>query len=221
VARVRRIAGQRQVGHGGTLDPMATGVLALGLGQGTRLLEFVSDGRKTYEATVRFGAATDSYDADGSITVEADWRHLTEDGVRKALAGFVGDILQRPPAFSAIKRAGVPLYQLARRGEHVEVEPREVTVFRLEVIRLDLPDLELIVEVQQRDLRAQSSPRPRTDSWFRCLPDLPAPYGSGHARDRRCRDARNSRRRRARTSRTQPPGARSAGVAVTRDHREF
>jgi len=146
VARVRRIAGQRQVGHGGTLDPMATGVLALGLGQGTRLLEFVSDGRKTYEATVRFGAATDSYDADGSITVEADWRHVTEDGVRKALAGFVGDILQRPPAFSAIKRAGVPLYQLARRGEHVEVEPREVTVFRLEVIRLDLPDLELIVE---------------------------------------------------------------------------
>lgn len=146
VARVRRIAGQRQVGHGGTLDPLATGVLPLGLGQGTRLLEFVAGGSKTYEATVRFGAATDTYDADGATTAEADWRRLTERDVANALRGFIGAILQRPPIYSAIKRAGEPLYRLARRGEQVEIPPRPVTIYRIDLRRLSFPDVELTVE---------------------------------------------------------------------------
>ncbi len=146
VARVRRIAGQRQVGHGGTLDPMATGVLPLGLGQGTRLLEYISAGRKSYTATVRFGAGTDTFDADGTIVEEAPWEHLTESAIRRLLPTFTGAIMQRPPAYSAIKRGGEPLYRLARRGEQIEIEPRPVTVYRIELRRVALPEIEIEVE---------------------------------------------------------------------------
>src|SRR5947209_7647551 len=133
VARVRRLAGQRQVGHGGTLDPMATGLLPLGLGQGTRLLEYLSGGRKHYTATIRFGAATDTYDAEGAVTREAPWQQITTSQIRHLLDTFTGTIMQRPPAFSAIKRAGEPLYRLARRGEAIEIEPRPVTIFGIDV----------------------------------------------------------------------------------------
>lgn len=146
VARVRGIAGQRQVGHGGTLDPMATGVLPLGLGQGTRLLEYVAGGRKSYEATVRFGAATDTFDAEGAIVREAAWEHLTERDIRRLLTAFTGTILQRPPAYSAIKRGGEPLYRLARRGEQIEIEPRPVTIYRIDVRSVALPDVEIAVD---------------------------------------------------------------------------
>jgi tRNA pseudouridine55 synthase len=146
VARVRRVAGQREVGHGGTLDPMATGLLAVGLGQATRLLEFLASGTKAYEATVRFGAATDTYDAEGSVTEEAPWQQIQPVDLARALVRFTGTIEQRPPLYSAIKRAGEPLYRLARRGEAVEVEPRMVTIARLELRRFEPPDAALYVE---------------------------------------------------------------------------
>lgn len=146
VARVRRLANQRQVGHGGTLDPLATGVLPLGLGQGTRLLEYVAHGDKTYEATVRFGAATDTYDAEGSVTRTAPWQHIDAATLRQTLGRFTGEILQRPPAFSAIKRAGQPLYTLARRGEAVEVEPRPVTIAAISMLRFAPPEVALRID---------------------------------------------------------------------------
>lgn len=145
VARVRRLAGQRQVGHGGTLDPLATGVLPLGLGSATRLLEYLSAGGKTYEATVRLGAAMNTYDADGESVAEAPWQHVSEAMLRAALPAFTGTIEQRPPAFSAIKRNGRPLYELARRGEAVEAPPRRVTIDAIELLRFAPPDFDLRV----------------------------------------------------------------------------
>jgi len=145
VARVRRIAGQRQVGHGGTLDPLATGVLPLGLGMATRLLEYLAKGGKTYEATVRLGAATNTYDAEGEVTVEAPWQHVGEAALREALLAFTGTIQQRPPAFSAIKRDGRPLYALARRGEAVQAPLRAVTISAIVLLRFAPPEIDLHV----------------------------------------------------------------------------
>jgi len=145
VARVRRIAGQRQVGHAGTLDPLASGVLPLGLGMATRLLEYLSTGGKTYEATVRLGAATTTYDAEGTLTAEAPWAHIDEAALRTALVAFTGTIEQRPPAFSAIKRHGRPLYELARRGEAVDTPLRTVTIAAIELRRFAPPEFDLRV----------------------------------------------------------------------------
>lgn len=145
VARVRRLAGQRQVGHGGTLDPMATGVLPLGLGSATRLLEYLAEGGKTYEATVRLGTETNTYDAEGEIVAELPWRHVSERALCEALQRFVGTIAQRPPAFSAIKRDGRPLYELARRGEAVDAPPRTVTIHTIDLLRFTPPELDLRV----------------------------------------------------------------------------
>jgi tRNA pseudouridine55 synthase len=143
VARLRRIAGQRQIGHGGTLDPLATGVLPLGLGFATRLLEYLAEDGKTYEATVRLGTATTTYDAEGAVTAEAPWAQVSEAMLRAALAGFSGTIEQRPPAFSAIKREGRPLYELARRGAAVAVPARTVTIHEIALLRFVPPEIDL------------------------------------------------------------------------------
>ena len=116
VARVRRLAGQRRVGHGGTLDPPATGVLVLALGRATRLLPFLPTEPKRYLATVAFGAETDTLDAAGTVTATADAAGVDEAGLRAALAGFVGPQEQVPPMVSAIKVGGERLYAKARRG---------------------------------------------------------------------------------------------------------
>ena len=145
VARVRRLAGQRQVGHAGTLDPLATGVLVVGLGAGTRLLEYATGQPKTYRAVITLGQTTTTYDAEGEVTTTSAVPPLSLDQVNAALDAFRGSIWQRPPAFSALKRDGVALYKLARAGEEVEVEPRPVTIYDLTLLALDGPRLELIV----------------------------------------------------------------------------
>ena len=142
VARVRRLTGVRRVGHAGTLDPLATGVLPLGIGLGTRVLEYVSDADKEYTATVRLGLSTDTYDAAGAVTATGDWSAVTPVDVRRALAAFVGAIEQRPPVYSAIKRDGVPLHRLARAGRAVEAPTRRVTVRMIEPLRIELPDVD-------------------------------------------------------------------------------
>ncbi len=141
VARVRRICQERSVGHLGTLDPMATGVLPLALGSFTRLAQFYTDSRKTYEGTIRFGFATDTYDAEGD-RVEATngsrgARELTLEEIREAAKGFTGRIRQMPPPFSAKKIKGVPAYKLARKKQEVALEPVEVEVSRLDVLGLE------------------------------------------------------------------------------------
>jgi len=145
VARVRRSLGTRKVGHAGTLDPMATGVLVLGVERATRLLGHLMLTEKTYSATVRLGASTTTDDAEGETTAVTPAGHLTEDEVRAALAAFEGDIEQVPSTVSAIKVDGKRAYARARDGEQVELKARPVTIheiaagsFRVEGEFLDL-----------------------------------------------------------------------------------
>jgi tRNA pseudouridine55 synthase len=130
VAQVRRLAQMRRVGHGGTLDPLASGVLVLALGRATRLLEYVMGQKKAYRARVRLGQVTNTYDAEGEIVQERAV-DVTRAEVEQALDGFRGEIEQVPPMYSAIKRKGKPLYELARRGVEVEREARQVTIYEL------------------------------------------------------------------------------------------
>jgi tRNA pseudouridine55 synthase len=141
VARVRKLAGQRKVGHAGTLDPMATGVLLVFLGQATRLIEYVMGSRKQYRATICFGTSTDTLDAEGEIIATTDATHLTETQLRQLLPKFVGDIEQIPPIYSAIKKDGRPLYKLARAGQSVDVPPRQVTIDSLTWVLWEPPHL--------------------------------------------------------------------------------
>ena len=128
VARMRRIVGERSIGHLGTLDPMATGVLPLVLGRMTRLCQFYSASEKTYEGKIRLGVATDTYDCDGDPVAVRQEVNVTLEEVRSAISGFRGVITQSPPPFSAKKIKGVPAYKLARRKQEVELQPVEVEV---------------------------------------------------------------------------------------------
>lgn len=132
VARVRRTLGTRKVGHAGTLDPMATGVLVLGVERATRLLGHLMLTEKAYSATVRLGATTTTDDAEGEVTASTDAAHLTEAQVREALLAFAGDIDQVPSTVSAIKVDGKRAYALARAGEEVELKARRVTIHDIE-----------------------------------------------------------------------------------------
>jgi len=132
VAKARRITGIRKIGHAGTLDPMATGLLVLGVGSATRLLRYVTDLPKEYEAVARFGVATDSLDADGEITGRKPM-NFDQEALEQAMRGFLGDIRQTPPMVSAVKVGGKRLHELARKGEEVERPARTVRVNRLDL----------------------------------------------------------------------------------------
>jgi len=134
VDEVRRLTGMRRIGHTGTLDPGASGVLVLCLGYATRIAEFLTDQRKGYRTEFTFGVATDSGDAYGAVTGEADASSLGREAVEAALAGFVGTFEQVPPMVSAIHKGGRRLYEHARRGETVEVEPRQVEITECRLI---------------------------------------------------------------------------------------
>lgn len=139
VAKARGVLGTRKVGHSGTLDPPATGVLVLGVGRATRLLRYVTDLPKTYEATMVLGVETSTLDAEGEITATHDMGTQTLDTVRAAAARFVGPIEQIPPMVSAVKIDGRRLHELAREGKVVEREPRPVVIHALEVEATDDP----------------------------------------------------------------------------------
>ena len=132
VARVRRIVGEKSVGHLGTLDPMATGVLPLVLGRFTRLAQFYNEADKRYEGTIRFGWATDTYDAEGQPAGPKQSADFTLQQVQEAGAEFLGEISQYPPPFSAKKIAGIPAHRLARKGQPVELKPKQVEIKELE-----------------------------------------------------------------------------------------
>lgn len=129
VDKIRRKFGIKKVGHCGTLDPNATGLLIIVLGRGTKLSERLMSDDKVYEGTIKFGEATDSYDCDGQITATKPVPPLTLEQLNEACTPFVGDIMQTPPMVSAIKKDGVPLYKLARKGVEVEREARLVHVY--------------------------------------------------------------------------------------------
>ncbi len=141
---VRRRLGTRKVGHAGTLDPMATGLLVLGVGRATRLLRFLGALPKTYEGSARLGVETTTLDADGEVTVER-LVTATEVEVRDAMASLLGDSMQSPPAYSAVKVDGRKLYEAARRGEVLEAAPRPIHVGAFELIAMRGPDVDFRV----------------------------------------------------------------------------
>ncbi len=134
VRQVRRVLHTRRVGHGGTLDPMASGVLPICLGEATKLAQFLLDADKEYETTLCFGIETDTFDAMGTVTERRDAADLTADAVERALAAFRGPIRQVPPRYSALKLNGRPLYAYARAGEEVDPAPRSVVIHELVLV---------------------------------------------------------------------------------------
>ena len=134
VARMRKIAGTRKVGHAGTLDPMATGVLIVGLGRATRLLGYLAGHDKEYDATIRLGATTTTDDAEGDVVQRRDASSVTNEALATAVSRFVGSIEQVPSAVSAVKVGGVRAYKRVREGEDVELAPRPVTVTVFEIV---------------------------------------------------------------------------------------
>ncbi|GIH05991.1 tRNA pseudouridine synthase B [Rhizocola hellebori] len=149
VARLRRIARTRKVGHGGTLDPMATGVLVIGVGRATRLLTYVVGTAKVYSGTIRLGQATTTDDAEGDVTQSVPAGHLSDTQLREQLAAMTGEVDQVPSSVSAIKVKGVRSYHRVRQGEEVQLEPRRVTISRIDVQGIsrigDLVDVEVEV----------------------------------------------------------------------------
>lgn len=145
VDEVRKRFGTRRVGHLGTLDPQATGVLPLAVREATKLVPFLPSMQKAYVGTVHFGSETDTLDAEGKVLRTFEGELPLAEDIRSALENFVGDIEQIPPMFSAVKKDGVPLHRLARRGEEVERDPKHVHIERLELLRFESPDAEISV----------------------------------------------------------------------------
>jgi tRNA pseudouridine55 synthase len=144
VDRVRRALGIKKVGHSGTLDPMASGLLVMGIGRGTRLLRFLSDLDKEYEGTAKLGVETDTLDAEGEVVRTADVQ-VTDPDLRAAMRALTGEIEQTPPAFSAVQVGGERLYKAARRGEPIEAPSRTVRVDRFELEKYSPPDFDFRV----------------------------------------------------------------------------
>jgi tRNA pseudouridine55 synthase len=146
VARVRRLVGERRVGHAGTLDPLATGVLPLALGKATRFIEYLSEAGKAYDATVNLGVSTTTYDREGAVTATAAGPLPAAAAVEAALDRFRGPQQQLPPMYSAVKHDGQRLYELARQGQEVERRPRPITIYRLDLVEYTPPLARLVVE---------------------------------------------------------------------------
>jgi len=146
VSLLRSLSGERRVGHAGTLDPEASGVLVVCLGQGTRIIEFLAGAIKTYQAEIELGITTETYDASGKVIQKADPSFVTEEQIKQVLRSFYGSIEQIPPMYSALKHKGIRLYQLAWQGIEVTRKPRKVHLFRLELLGWQPPIITVEVE---------------------------------------------------------------------------
>jgi tRNA pseudouridine55 synthase len=145
--QVKRLFDANKAGHTGALDPLATGVLPLCLGEATKVSQFLLDSDKAYRARIKLGVRTDTADSEGEVIETADAGAVTEAQIKSALTQFEGDIEQVPPMYSALKRDGQPLYKLAREGKTVEREPRAITVYSIELTDFDPQSQELEIEV--------------------------------------------------------------------------
>jgi tRNA pseudouridine55 synthase len=150
VYKIRKRLGTKRVGHAGTLDPMATGVLVVGVGNATKLLQYIVEGTKSYDATIALGVATHTDDKEGDVIFKADplkVSEITEDQIRKELAHFVGKILQKPSSVSAIKIDGKAAHQRVREGEKVDIPAREVTISTIDVHTVEHTENSLLVRI--------------------------------------------------------------------------
>jgi len=146
VAKVRKLLKQKRVGHAGTLDPAASGVLPICVGQGTRVAEYLSESGKVYTADILFGVVTDTYDAEGSIVRTTSTENLTLDQIEHVLPSFFGPQMQMPPLYSAIKLQGQPAYKRMRAGEEITLEPRPIIITQLDILTWQPPKLTLAIE---------------------------------------------------------------------------
>lgn len=146
VAKLRGIVGQRKIGHTGTLDPDAEGVLPVCLGRATKLCDMLTDKNKTYEAVLLFGKTTDTQDITGKVLEEQDTSLLTEEKVKDCIQGYIGEYEQLPPMYSAVKVNGRKLYELARKGIEVERKKRKVRIFDIKISKIDLPRVHMEVK---------------------------------------------------------------------------
>ncbi|MBC2605120.1 tRNA pseudouridine(55) synthase TruB [Pelagicoccus albus] len=146
VDQVRRKLRMKRIGHAGTLDPMATGLLIILVGKATKLSQFLTSLDKTYSGTIKLGESTNTQDADGEITTTKPVPELTQLQAQFAMSDFVGDQYQTPPMFSAVKIKGQRLYKLARKGQEVEREPRFIRVSKFEITRFDLPEIDFTLD---------------------------------------------------------------------------
>lgn len=139
VDQIRRHFRFKKVGHGGTLDPAATGLLVILLGRGTKISNLIMGSDKTYEGVMKLGVATDTQDADGEILSARDFQHVTREQLEAEMKKWIGDVMQIPPMVSAIKKNGVPLYKLARKGETIEREPRLLHIYEFSILDFSPP----------------------------------------------------------------------------------
>ncbi len=145
VTKVKRILNIKKAGHTGTLDPMATGLLLVCVNKATRLASYFTDLDKDYHAVMKLGESTDTQDAEGNVTASSDKVDFDESVIREAFKSFEGKILQQPPMFSALKHKGKALYKYARKGIEIERKPREITIYRIELLKINIPYVEFMV----------------------------------------------------------------------------
>ena len=146
VRKIRKASGLRRVGHGGTLDPTATGVIPVAVGTATRLLEYLLNGNKSYIATIELGTRTSTYDSEGVITEYCDPSEITQENLTDMLSNFQGEIMQTPPMYSAVKIKGKRLYELARKGISVQRKSRKVSIHKLSLLAFEPPVLRIKLE---------------------------------------------------------------------------
>ena len=146
VDKVRRKLKMKRIGHAGTLDPLATGLLIILVGKATKLSQYLMSLDKVYEGTITLGVATNTYDAEGEVMTTIPVPELTMDTVSKTLESFMGDQYQTPPMFSAVKINGQPIYKLARKGQEVEREPRFIRISRFETTRFESPEIDFSLD---------------------------------------------------------------------------
>lgn len=145
VSKVRKITGEKKVGHTGTLDPLATGVLPICIGKATKIIDYIMEGRKGYLVTFELGKVTDTYDSEGKIIEEHSLDGITSEQILSVISKFKGDIMQEPPMYSALKQNGKRLYELARQGIEVERKKRPITIYSIEDIEINLPYVKMHV----------------------------------------------------------------------------
>lgn len=150
VRHVRNRIPPKKVGHAGTLDPLATGLLVICTGKGTRTISQIQDGEKEYITTMKFGESTPSYDAALPVDVSAPWSHITRSQIEELIEDqFLGTITQLPPIYSAIRVEGERLYKKARRGEKINLPPRQVSVYSIEILNFRLPEVDLKITCEK------------------------------------------------------------------------
>ncbi len=139
VRELKKLTGKCKIGHTGTLDPLASGVLPICIGKATKITEYIMENHKVYVATLKLGQESDTYDLEGTIISTKEVKFITDEEIKDILSDFTGEIMQVPPMYSALKQGGKRLYELARQGIEVEREPRKINIYNIELLKLDLP----------------------------------------------------------------------------------